>query len=144
MTRFLYDQLLRMHPPAFRRRFSAEMLWIFDETKHSVSASTLLLDCSVSLLRQWFLRSGLWKVAIATLGAFLQITAFGVFWHLLRHTHPTAHAATSLANAPNSLRQFTLWLAGGIVLLVAMIAASVRNLIAGRQVDRSGRRGLLT
>lgn len=119
------------------------MLWIFDETKHSVSASTLLLDCSVSLLRQWFLRSGQWKVAVATLGAFLQIMAFGVFWHLPPHTHPTAHAAISLTNAPNGLGQLMLWLAAGTVLLVAMIAASLWNLIAGRQVGRSRRRSLL-
>ena len=31
MIRFLYGQVLRMHPSAFRRRFSAEMLLAFDE-----------------------------------------------------------------------------------------------------------------
>ena len=31
MSRSLYRLLLNLHPPAFRERFAAEMLWIFDE-----------------------------------------------------------------------------------------------------------------
>jgi hypothetical protein len=55
MVSRLYSLLLRLHPRAFRERFSEEMLSIFDESprKHP-----LLLDACASLLRQWVLRSG--------------------------------------------------------------------------------------
>ena len=73
MTRALYSSLLRLHPPAFRRQFAPEMLWIFDEVRLSEGALVLLLDVVVSLFRQWFVRVGLWKVATAMLGAALQV-----------------------------------------------------------------------
>jgi hypothetical protein len=59
MLRLLYSWLLRLHPPAFRERFTEEMLCIFDQTVASEArterhaASGLLADGVVSLVRQW-------------------------------------------------------------------------------------------
>jgi hypothetical protein len=75
MIRTLYRCLLQLHPPAFRRRFAGEMLWIFEETWASSRAGSLLLDGLLSLLRQWLLRSGSWKVAGGAIGGFLEIMA---------------------------------------------------------------------
>ena len=46
------------------------MLWIYDKTAQSQSGAVapLLLDGFVSLARQWFLRSGYWKVLAALAG----------------------------------------------------------------------------
>ena len=56
MLRRLYRCAVRLHPPSFRRRFAAEMLYIFDQHKESVAAIGLLLDCVFSLSTQWRLR----------------------------------------------------------------------------------------
>ena len=64
MSRRLYYLLLQLHPPAFRYRFAAEMLWIFDEISGSGRRSALFVDGILSLGRQWLLRSGLWKFII--------------------------------------------------------------------------------
>lgn len=67
MTRLLYRFLILLHPSGFKDQFGAEMLSVFDE---SVGRPTLplLSDGLVSLLRQWLLRSRMWKFAA---GAFL-------------------------------------------------------------------------
>ena len=77
MTRMLYRCLLWMHPPVFRREFAGEMLWIYDEAAAAEGPATLFGDACVSLARQWLLRSGLWKVAVAIAGALLQVTIGG-------------------------------------------------------------------
>jgi len=79
MTRFLYRCLLRMHPPAFRR-FSAEMLSIFDAASEYTGRLNLLVDAFVSLIRQWILRSEGWKLAVAVAGACLQVALGGLIW----------------------------------------------------------------
>ena len=86
MMRGIYRTLLWLHPPAFRRQFGAEMLWIFDESPDA--HGTHCLDGAQSLLRQWLLRSGWWKVAIAVALAAMQIT-FGGFGMLIRQYPPT-------------------------------------------------------
>jgi hypothetical protein len=61
-----------MHPESFRNRFEDQMLWIFDESVQTCGAVSLLFDASVSLIRQWVLRSGYWRhdqPAIAAKGA---------------------------------------------------------------------------
>ncbi|MGH9719279.1 MAG: hypothetical protein ACRD8O_03650 [Bryobacteraceae bacterium] len=73
MTRAMYRGLLWLHPPAFRREFAGEMLWIFDEAAAAQGASALLVDGVVSLARQWVIGRGLWKVAAGMLGALLQM-----------------------------------------------------------------------
>lgn len=51
MNRVLYKALLWLHPPAFRKRFGGEMLWIFDEAgPHRVLA--FFRDAVISVTRQ--------------------------------------------------------------------------------------------
>ncbi len=65
--RALYCSLLWLHPSSFEERFGEELLWIFDIQRTSGSGITLLLDCLVSLCRQWLFRSDLWKFGIGVL-----------------------------------------------------------------------------
>lgn len=65
--RSLYCGLLWLHPSSFEERFGEELLWIFDIRADSGSSITLLLDCLVSLCRQWLFRSDLWKFGIGVL-----------------------------------------------------------------------------
>jgi hypothetical protein len=74
MTRRLYYFLVRLHPPAFRRQFAAEMLWIFEEAAAAEGASIFFADGLVSLARQWLIREGTWKVAVAAIGGLLHIS----------------------------------------------------------------------
>jgi hypothetical protein len=67
LIRALYRGLLWLHPASFEERFGEELLWIFDLERASETAITLLLDCFVSLCRQWLFRSGLWKFGIGVL-----------------------------------------------------------------------------
>jgi hypothetical protein len=62
VTRSLYRYLVWLHPPAFRRQFAEEILWIFDETAEE-GVFPLFADCLMSLLRQWLVRSDVWKLA---------------------------------------------------------------------------------
>ncbi len=84
MIRFLYRCLIWSHPPSFRRNFGAEMLWIFDaEAAHGPWC--LVRDGCLSLLRQWVLRSGLWKVPLAACGGLLA-PILGLWMLPLLHT----------------------------------------------------------
>ena len=73
MTRAFYQSLLWLHPPHFRERYGEEMAWIFDETATAGGKAFLFYDGLVSLVRQWVVRSGMWKLAIAVLGALIQL-----------------------------------------------------------------------
>jgi hypothetical protein len=66
MIRGAYQSLISMHPPEFRERFAEEMLWIFDECSQGQHLG-LLTDGFASLIRQWALRSGLWKLGAASM-----------------------------------------------------------------------------
>jgi uncharacterized membrane protein len=80
MTRTLYRWLIYLHPPAFRLRFASELLWIFDESRDESGAMQLLYDAVISLLRQWLLRSGMWKWAVGAIaGALPVVIGFGSF-----------------------------------------------------------------
>jgi hypothetical protein len=57
MLRWLYIQLLLVHPAEFRRRFGDEMLEAFDLSTGLIEHARLLLDGAVSIPRQWVLRS---------------------------------------------------------------------------------------
>src|SRR5262245_15928516 len=81
MTRALYRILLALHPPAFRREFAADMLWIFDEEG---GAASLLADAGASLVRQWLVRSGVWIVAVACAGAALTLVGGVMFGEVVR------------------------------------------------------------
>jgi hypothetical protein len=77
MKRFLYRFLLYLHPPDFRERFAAEMLWIFDEAPAQAQRA-FFTDAFVSVLKQWILHSGLWKAVAGACFSFLFL--FG-WWH---------------------------------------------------------------
>ena len=80
MIRPVYRCLLWLHPAAFRLRFEEEMLWIFDEGADALGIASLFLDASLSLARQWLLRSGLWKWVVAGIASIIPlILAFGSF-----------------------------------------------------------------
>ena len=112
MTRALYACLLWLHPPAFRRQFATEMLWVFDQARVSEGVFLLLLDLMISAARQWLFRSGLWKVMLALAGATLQLIAGGVGWMAsIRHTasnHPCAVVTPLISD----LMLLTLWSVG--------------------------------
>lgn len=129
MRRFLYDRLLRMHPLDFRNRFAAEMMLNFDEAEQSEKTVGLFLDCLVSLLRQWLLRSGSWKLIPAVLCAFLQVTVFS--WHLRVRPHP------AMGSTPVDLGHLVLFIAAITVAVAVMTALCVRNFVARRVDGRS-------
>lgn len=80
MNRALYRWLVRLHPPAFRLRFEQELFWIFDESIGESSAIPLLYDAFISLLRQWLMRSGMWKWILGGIaGALPVVIGFGSF-----------------------------------------------------------------
>jgi hypothetical protein len=72
VTRSLYQGLVWMHPPAFRQEFGAEMQWIFDQSPAS-SVIALFADAVASLLRQWIVRYGMWKIAAGFVGGLLHM-----------------------------------------------------------------------
>lgn len=80
MTRTLYGWLICLHPPAFRLRFEQELLWIFDEFIDESGAAPLLYDAVASLLRQWLIRSEVWKWVLGGIAATVPVViGFGSF-----------------------------------------------------------------
>jgi len=78
--RLLYALLLRLHPPAFRKRSASEMLCIFEEAASSWGAASLFRDAIFSLVRQWLIRTDLWKWLVAGVaGVIPLLIAFGSF-----------------------------------------------------------------
>ena len=130
MTRTLYRSLLLLHPPAFRRRFATEMLWIFDEST-ACGGPAMLLDGFVSLVRQWMVGSGGWKVLVALLGGLLQILAF------TRLVLETPGGAAPQVAPPGPTMTSDLDFSRALVLLVIVLVLSTAALcIAGRPRSR--------
>ena len=105
--RLLYRCAVALHPPAFREQFGEEMELIFDE---SGRPARLLLDVSISLLRQWLLRRQLWIYALAAIGGMIpfalgfgflnaELHWFGVQPHLHVH-HAKVVAVSEPVDAP--------------------------------------------
>jgi len=136
MVRKLYTCLLLIHPPVFRRRFAAEMLCIFDEAALYTGAFTLIIDAVASLARQWILRSESWKVALAIIGACLQVTAGGLIWVALG-LESASHKGTSIPDAAalEPLMRFIVAAVGGIVLMVAAASLWIRSFVRTRSRD---------
>jgi len=87
--RFVYALLISLHPPSFRKRFAPEMLWVFEEAASSWGAGSLFCDAILSLLRQWLIRSELWKWCVAGIAGFVPLLiAFGSFLPWDRPIHP--------------------------------------------------------
>jgi hypothetical protein len=85
--RTCYRCLLCLHPPVFRREYAGEMLWIFDQSVASQGVTALLFDGLGSLARQWLLRSGWWKIALALSLAVLQVVLGGFATMIFGHRH---------------------------------------------------------
>jgi hypothetical protein len=76
VTRAIYRGLVWLHPPAFRAEFGGETQWIFDEIFEVGSAggvAALFADAVVSLLRQWIVRYGTWKIAAGFVGGIIHM-----------------------------------------------------------------------
>lgn len=132
MIRLLYGQVLRMHPRAFRKRFSAEMQLIVDEAAGLEGHFVLLADCLASLMRQWVQRSGLWEAILATVCALLGFT-------VLLPVPPAAFGRALLAeNKAVSVIELLIAVAVIAPMLVATTAIGVWNF--RRLSRRSGRK----
>lgn len=127
MTRAVYASLLRLHPPAFRRRFATEMLWIYDEALVSEGAVLLLFDLLISLTRQWLLRSGVWKAALALALGAVQVTAGGFGWFFFNPRIAANHAGPKMTPMVDDLMRVTLWSFG-----IVFVAVFVTTLWIGR------------
>lgn len=138
MMRLLYQCLLMLHPPEFRRRFSLEMLCIFDHATASKSnrALPLFFDAFVSLIRQWLLRSGSWRLPVAAVGLFAQL-ALGLF---IARGHGGSARQNASAFEPtglDKLMRIAHATACGLVLMV--VAASLWDFV--RRQGRGSRIG---
>jgi hypothetical protein len=134
MTRSFYRSLLWLHPPSFRRQFSGEMLWIFDEAAPAEGSVRLILDGFVSLVRQWMLGCGVWKIFAAITGAAVQISVVALLPNFLREP---ARQGRSLAlpHLANSDLDFSRALALVVIVLVLSTAGLCA---AGRSRARRG------
>jgi hypothetical protein len=133
MVRKLYKWLLFMHPPEFRRRFAPEMLCIFDEAVLSTGAYGLIIDAVASLARQWIVRSEPWKLALAVVGACLQVTAGGLIWVAHAHMSPSWRSISIPdAAAVEQLMRFIVVAVGGIALMVATASLWIRSMVRTR------------
>jgi hypothetical protein len=119
MTDAVYRCLVRMHPPSFRREFGGEMLWIYGEAAKAEGVVPLFIDGFVSLARQWFLRSGYWKFAVALSGAFIQVTLGGAL--MFRIGPSPAHSSLSVLENPEMAALLHLAAAAVICLLAAVM-----------------------
>jgi hypothetical protein len=75
MIRVFYFGLVWLHPPRFRAEFGDEMLWIFDESAAQSlwRIPGLFTDAILSILRQWIIGCGTWKIAAGFLGGILHL-----------------------------------------------------------------------
>ncbi len=128
MTRLLYQWLLWLHPPRFRREFAGEMLWIFDNSVASEGSAHLLFDALVSLGRQWLLRSGCWKIAAALGGGLLQVALGGLAVQTIGYPRVSLHtAATPITATVGDLVRITVFLLPAVILSVVLLALWTRG-----------------
>jgi len=116
--RFLYRGLLRLHPSSFRDQFADEMLWIFDQAAVGGGAGAVFADGLVSLVRQWVLRAGAWKIAASGLSSFLLICAMMSMAAFPARHFPTADFADAefpVNSARGASTQFAGHWAGNIL-----------------------------
>jgi hypothetical protein len=148
VNRLLYRCLLWLHPPSFRREFSAEMLWIFDESVAGSGARILLSDALRSLTRQWVLRSGSWKIVLAVSLAMFQLTlgSVGTLFFGRRQVKHFVPAPPALANSPfgdvslshaslahapitvEFLVYLALFVVAGLIMMVLLLVSSLNRI----------------
>jgi hypothetical protein len=128
MTCLLYVFFLGLHPPAFRREFGREMLWIFDEGRVSEGAFVLLLDLLISMARQWLLRSGAWKLALALIGATAQVLLGGGAWWLVNSSRNRGAPGPQLSPAMSDVLLVALCTVGMLVVMVSVATCWVGQL----------------
>jgi len=107
------------------------MLWIFDVTEQSEGAFRMLLDCFVSLFRQWVLRSAYWKIIAAFAGASLQFIAMSLYWHLPKIVQCSPHATNSVSRGMNGTRLLLIGLFVVIPAMAGLVTFWARRRIAG-------------
>jgi hypothetical protein len=126
MIRALYRVILWLHPPAFRRAYADEMLWLFDCTVSDSSPAALLIDGVVSLLRQWFLRSRLWLVPVALAGALFTVLAANALLHFVFR-----RIFSVTADKPQEL--FLLTVALALITVAFVVFAAVQSVMRVRR-----------
>lgn len=122
MSRSLYRLLLNLHPPAFRERFAAEMLWIFDEAAATQGVPRLFADALVSLMRQWVVRPESWHMPLTAAAPRASGGSSGFF-----NWRPFEVAESGLP--------FYRWMQGGVISLGMLSVVWVMAGLRGRVPD---------
>ncbi len=121
MRRATYRVLLALHPPAFRRQFVGEMLWVFDEAQRDRETSGFCFDVARSLLRRWLRERLLWTVSGAAAGGVLMIMWMSAMTPLARaHRSPTIEMDNLLVIAVGSVIAISLTLITTVALFHSM------------------------
>jgi len=144
MKRAIYAAELRMHPRAFRERFADEMLCIFDEAAEAEGALKLLIDGAISLLRQWVMRSDIWKPALAALFTMAQVTMISFMLHLPRLVPRRANQIVRGAAPTIGMLQLMLSVATLTVIVVAAITLWITRFQSKRSQPCGRRRSAAT
>lgn len=142
VPRTLYQLLLWLHPPAFKREFAEEMLWIFDESirdRRAVDTASarglmrLFADGLVSLGRQWVMRRGSEKL-LAGEANLSPSPALARGWFAWEH----------IAVVPRALPAYRVLQGGavsiGLLMVLSLLAAQTgsRTLVRGSSVSERG------
>src|SRR6185369_3393607 len=112
------------------------MLWIFEEAAGD-GVAPLFTDGLISLLRQWLLRTGPWKLVAALVGGLLEVTAGGLGWLLFSQSRMTEHLAAPAPDAAQAQAMSTMiyvgmWAVTGVLLMVVFLVFWVKRLNARR------------
>lgn len=108
MLRCIFQLLVNLHPRAFRKRFAAEMLSIFDHSKGERVALRLVADVFFSLLRQWGFRPAFWSDPIIS-----------------QQPQPASAGAPSFFILENYRPRRSAVLHGGVISFIFFIAISL-------------------
>jgi hypothetical protein len=120
MTHRLYSGIVWLHPPEFRRDFGEQMICIFEEMSAERKPGIgVYADVVISLVRQWFLRYGLWKPCVSVLLSAL--FTFVPFWRAPFRAWPVSTESDSAVEA-GELMKIALFAVGLIwIILVAVV-----------------------
>ena len=115
-------------PAGFPPQFAGEMLWIYDEAAAAEGAATLFGDACVSLARQWLLRSGLWKVAVALAGAAVQVTMGGALLFRIGRMQPANLLTVADSPELTAMMRIAVFTALGLLAAVMLLVFWWRKL----------------